>query len=169
MSETISQVLTWIGGILGGISVSAIITAIICGVLKGGFSKAVSKIDVEGIAEKTTEKSIERIKDVSFKQSIQPIVEAELEKVNVKSREFIEKALEETQARYDKLIKVIESLASYFDNSIGVSEEAKENLRKAIKDAEILPVADNNIEIEEIVVEEEIKPKKTKSAVKVQR
>lgn len=169
MSETISQVLTWIGGILGGISVSAIITAIICGVLKGGFSKTVSKIDIEGIAEKTTEKSIERIKNVSFKQSIQPIVESELEKINEKSIEFIEKALEETQARYDKLIKVIESFASYFDNSIGVSEESKKNLKQAIKDAEILPTIDNNVEIEEIVVEEEVKPKKQKSAVKVER
>ena len=169
MGETINQVLVWVGSVLGGVSISAIITAIICGVLKGGISKTISKINVKQIAENATNEAVNQIKHISFKQNIQPIVEAELVKVTEEANRYIERALAETQARYDKLVKVIENLAAYFDNSIGVSEEAKERLREAIKEAEIKPEIENVIEIEEIIVEDKKASKKSKSAVVVER
>lgn len=169
MSETLSQIIVWVGTALGGVSVASIITAIIVGCVKGGFNKAISKINVEEISERATNKVLEKIKEISFKQSIEPIAKAELLKITEQANIFIEKAFEKVQEQYNKLLRVVEGLAKYFDNSIGVSEEAKENLRKALKEAEIEPIIEHEFEVEEIVVEEEKQPKKAKSSVKVSR
>lgn len=169
MSETLNQIIVWVGSVLGGVSIASIITAIICGVIRGGFSKAISKINVEEISERATNKAIEKVKEVSFKQSIEPIAKAELTKITEQANMFIEKAFEKTQEQYNKLLKVVESFAKYFENSVYITEEAKENLRKALKEAEIEPTIDNVIEVEQIVVEEEKEPKKAKEQVKVSR
>lgn len=169
MSETINQIIVWVGTALGGVSVASIITAIIVGCVKGGFNKAISKINVEEISERATNKVIEKVKEVSFKQSIEPIAKAELTKITEQANVFIEKAFEKTQEQYNKLLKVVESFAKYFENSVYITEEAKENLRKALKEAEIEPIIDHTIEIEQIVVENENEPKKAKSSVKVSR
>ena len=173
MSETLSQIITWVGGILGGISVSGIINALYTTLklrkIQRWIEKNNNQMTAAAIGEKAVEKSVDRIKEVGFKQNIQPVLDSGLEKVNEKSAEFIKQELAATQARYEKLIEVIKALAAYFDNSIGVSEEAKENLRNAIADAEIKPEIEETSEVNEIVVEEEKADKKSKSTVKVER
>ena len=160
MEQLFNEVWVGIATALGGVSLSAILTAVIYGCLKGAFNKTISKINVEEISQKATEKGIEKVKKVSFTHTIQPIVESELKKVNEYATEVIKKELAETQVKYDNVINILEKFAKYFDNSIGVTEETKNELKQAIVTAK------NGItKVESVVVEETIE-EQPKQAVK---
>lgn len=133
--EFLNEIWVWIVGAIGGLSITGIISAIIYGALKGGFNRAIARINVEEIAENATEKGIGRVKSISFTQSIQPLVESELKKVTEQANNYIEKALAKTQENYMKLLKVLQKLSAYFETSVYVSDETKEELRQAIEDA----------------------------------
>lgn len=176
--EIFNQIWVWILSAVGGLTLTGIITAIIYGSLRGAFNKTISKINVQKIADQATEKGVERVKKISFTHSIQPIVESELKKINEHSTEVIKNSLKETSEKYDKLINVMEKLSAYFDNSIGVSESAKEELREAIKEAkEEKPMVAESVVSDEVVVveeKEEIKAEPTittanKKTIKVER
>ena len=145
-----------IATLLGGLSVSGIIAAVIYGCLKGGFNKTISNINVKKISEDATNKGIDKIKEVSFKHSIQPIVESELQKINEKSNEHIQKTVSRLEHKLEKIILIQEKQAKYFDNSIGVSEQAKKELKEAIEDAknDVVEV----VESEVVFQDEQIKP-----------
>lgn len=162
--EFISGIYTWVVSIIGGLSIASIISAIIYGSLKGAFNKTISKINVQKIADTATEKGVERVKKISFTHNIQPLVESGLEKVNEKSNEYIENSVKRLEEKLDKVILIQEKQAAYFDNSIGVSEQAKEDLKKAIADAKNEPII-----AESFVVDEEEKietPKETVELIK---
>lgn len=164
MEEILNQIWQFAGTILGSVTLGGIFSAIFYGVLKGAFSKTVNKIDYEGIAEKATEKGIDKIKEVSFKQTIQPIAESELKKITEQANEYIDKALKETNENYNKLVDVIESLASYFDNSIGVPEEKIKELHESIEKAKTPIVKPIEIKYEEVKEEKENEPTNTEKS-----
>lgn len=151
--EVLNEVWVWILSALGGVSLSGIISAVIYACLKGAFNKTINKINVQKIAEQATEKGVEKVKEVSFKHSIQPLVESGLQKVNEKSNEYIDNALEKVYAKLDKIILIQEKQAEYFDNSIGVPETKKEELKEIIRSAKEEPSV-----VESVVVEEVIEP-----------
>ena len=171
--EILNQVWVWLVSAIGGISVAGIITAIIYGSLKGAFNKAISKINVEKISEKATEKGIERVKKITFTHSIQPIVESELKKVNEYSVEILKTYMEETAKKYENVLNVLDKLSAYFDNSIGVSENAKNELKKAIAEAKNEPITVESVVVDENIKEtiiETVEPTKTaKKPTKVER
>ena len=149
--EFLNEIWVWIMSAVGGVSLSAIISAIIYGCLKGAFNKTISKINVESIADKATEKGVERVKKVSFTHNIQPIVESELKKINEHSVEVLKKELADVQAKYDNVINILDKLACYFDNSIGVAEEKKAELKQAIAKAQNKPMVAESVVVEELV------------------
>ena len=172
MVDIFSQIWVWVASVAGGLTLAGVITAVIYGCLKGAFSKAISKINVQKIADEATEKGVERVKKVSFTHSIKPLVESELEKINEKSQELIKSELEKTQKGYDNLLLVVEKLAAYFDNSIGVGEQAKKELKEAIENAKSeVKVAESFVE-SEVIEEKTVEPIKTKTEnkqIKVER
>lgn len=123
-------------GIFGGLTISAILTAIILGCVKGIGEKISRKINVEKITDKAVEKGVDKVKSITYTQTIQPVLESGLEKVNEKSAEFINKNRDELEKKYDNVINILKSLASYFDDSFGVPDYKKEELHKAIEQAE---------------------------------
>lgn len=149
--EFLNEILVWIASTIGGLSLSAIVSAVIYGCLKGAFNKTISKINVESIADKATEKGIERVKKVSFTHNIQPLVESGLEKVNEKAVETLKEELVKLDNKYDNIINILEKQAAYFDNSIGVPEEKKAELKQAIVEAQNKPVVAESVVIDEIV------------------
>ena len=149
--EFLNEIWVWIMSAVGGVSLSAVISAIIYGCLKGAFNKTISKINVESIADKATEKGVERVKKVSFTHNIQPLVESELKKINEHSVEVLKKELADVQAKYDNVIDILDKLACYFDNSIGVAEEKKEELKQAIAKAQNKPMVAESVVVEELV------------------
>jgi hypothetical protein len=149
--EFLSEIWVWIATALGGVSLTGAIVGVICTVLKGSFRKAISKINVEKIAETATEKGIERVKKISFTHSIQPLVESGLEKINEKSIELVKAELKEVRDGYNKIVDILDKLSSYFDDSIGVTEDKKKLLKNAIENAK-----NQSVEVESIVIEETI-------------
>lgn len=171
--EFLNEIWVWIMSAVGGISLSAIISAIIYGCLKGAFNKTISKINVESIADKATEKGVERVKKVSFTHNIQPLVESELKKINEHSVEVLKKELDDVQTKYDNVIDILDKLACYFDNSIGVAEEKKVELKQAIAKAQNKPMVAESVVVDEIVEptqKQAVEPKTDgKSTTKVER
>lgn len=144
--EVLNNIWGAIAPYLAGISFSGILSAVIYGCLRGAFNKALSKLDKQKIADEATDKVVEHVKEITFKHSIQPIVESELEKIDKNAAKEFRKELDEVQESYEKLRACIEKLASYFDNSFGVSEQAKAELHKALDDAKIAPTAPESVE-----------------------
>lgn len=171
--EFLNEIWVWIMSAIGGLSLSAIISSIIYGCLKGAFNKTISKINVESIADKATEKGVERVKKVSFTHNIQPLVESELKKINEHSVEVLKKELADVQAKYDNVIDILDKLACYFDNSIGVAEEKKAELKQAIAKAQNKPMVAESVVVDEIVdtsTKQAVEPKiERKSTTQVER
>ena len=171
--EFLSEISVWIMSALGGVSLSAIISAIIYGCLKGAFNKTIAKINVQQIADLATEKGVERVKKVSFTHSIQPLVESELEKINEKSVEVLKKELADVKEKYDNVINILDKLACYFDNSIGVGEDKKADLKKAVAEATDSRRFAECIVVEELAEEtktaEKHTPNQAKTTTKVER
>ena len=159
--EVLDVIWQYIAPIFGGLSIAGIVSAIIYGCLKGAFNRTISKINTEKIAKDAVDKGVEKVKEVSFKHNIQPIVESELKKVTEEANKCLEQELASVKEQYAKLLNVLGKFAAYFDNSIGVPDEAKEELKQALKDAEIEPTTG------EIVVDSEIVVEDTKSAKKL--
>lgn len=159
--EILNEIWVWIVSALGGVSLAGVISAAIYGCLKGAFSKTISKINVEKIAKDATDKGIDKVKAVSFSHSIQPLVESELKKINEMSVEVVKKELNEVKAEYKTLINIVKKLSAYFDNSIGVSDTAKQELKQAIAEAENEPVEPTNYAVVGKVEEEDEAKDKT--------
>lgn len=159
--EILNEIWVWIVSALGGVSLAGVISAAIYGCLKGAFSKTISKINVEKIAKDATEKGIDKVKAVSFSHSIQPLVESELKKINELSVEVVKKELNEVKAEYKTLINIVKKLSAYFDNSIGVSDTAKQELKQAIAEAENEPEEPTNYAVVGKVEEEDEAKDKT--------
>lgn len=159
--EILNEIWVWIVSALGGVSLAGVISAAIYGCLKGAFSKTISKINVEKIAKDATDKGIDKVKAVSFSHSIQPLVESELKKINEMSVEVVKKELNEVKAEYRTLINIVKKLSAYFDNSIGVSDTAKQELKQAIAEAENEPVEPTNYAVVGKVEEEDEAKDKT--------
>lgn len=149
--EIFSEIWAWIIAGVSSISFNAIFLAIGLGIIRGSANKVASKFNVEKISEKATEKGVSKLKEMTFNHSIQPIVESKLRVISEEANGIVKKELEETQKRYDKLINVIEKLASYFDNSIGVPEEKKAELKQAVLEAKNEPTSVSSVVIEQVV------------------
>lgn len=171
--EILNSIWVWILSILGGVSITTILTFVIRITLTNSFKKTIAKIDVEKIAEKATDKGVAKVKKISFTHNIQPIVESELVKINEKSTEVLKKELADVQKKYDNLIVIMEKLSAYFDNSIGVAEEKKADLKNAIANAKNDTITAESVIIDEFV-DEDVKSvaepeKPTKTNIKVER
>lgn len=147
----------------GGVTIGAILIGIGSIIIKSIVDKTFRKIDIQGIEDKAVEKGVEKIKTYTYKHSIQPLVESELEKVCEKVDNKIEKELEEVNANYKNIINCFEKFANYFDNSIGVPDTKKEELKQAIEKAK-----KGDLTVETVVIEEEVKEtqKPSKKGVK---
>lgn len=152
--EFLNEFWTWFISIAGGVSITGLLSAIIYGSLKGAFNRTIAKINVEKISEQATEKGVEKVKKIAFTQSIQPVVESELKKVTEEANNYLKAELKKTQDKYDKLIVILEKLSAYFDNSIGVPEEKKAELKEAVAKAQNKPVVEQIISVEQEVKED---------------
>ena len=129
----------WVIASVGGVSLAGILTTILWAILKSSFNRTIEKANLERTqevaAEKAADKAVSKIKSVSYKQSLQPVVESQLKKVTEEAQEMVKAELQEVNDNYNKLLAILEALSKYFDNSIGVSDSAKAELKNAIAEA----------------------------------
>lgn len=127
MNELLNQIWGYVLPIGGGVTLGALIIAILVPTINGVINKAVSKVDIAKIEQAAVDKGLDKIKTVSFKQSIQPVVESELRKVSEEANRRIDSKIDEMNTNYTKLVNILAKLAAYFDNSIAVTDAAKRN------------------------------------------
>ena len=165
-TEILSNVWTWIAGIAGTVSIGTLIgffTALINSAKQRKIAKAYYD-SVEKLVGETTSEGIKQVKSISFSHDIQPLVESKLQKVYEYSVKVVEKELALVKSQYAHLVSVVEALAKYFDNSIGVSEEAKEGLKKALEEAKESVAETQPVESKAVVEEPKSSAKEEKVA-----
>lgn len=148
--EWLNSVWEYVVPIGGGITIGAIVVAILSAILKGFTTKFTEKVNLQAIEQKAVDSGIDKLKNVSFKQTIQPVVESGLKKVSEEANARIDEHLAETELRYQKLITIMEKFACYFDGAVGVSQEVKDDFKQAIKDAQIDTVDETLTAVEEV-------------------
>lgn len=162
--EALTQVWVFVISICSGISVAGIVSAIVYGVINGHFKKTVAKLNVKEVCKETIDETLAGLKSITYKHEIQPLVESGLEQVTEKANAYIDKGYEALEMRYRTLINILEKLSAYFDNSIGVSDQAKAELKQAIAEAkqeEVKHDFEVALEVEEPVEQPtEVKQKK---------
>lgn len=151
--EILNTIWQYVLPIGGGVTLGALIIGILVPVVKGTVSKLIDHVNVEKIEEKAVNAGIEKIKTVSFKQSIAPLVKSELVKVVEVVDDKINEKLDEVDKRYAQIVNILAKLSAYFDNSIAVSEDAKQELRDALSDA--AKTSYNEEEVIGVVVEQD--------------
>lgn len=161
--EALHNIWNWalpVGGITLGALILIALGLFAKGAIKGAVAKVFSKVNVDAAIARQTEaidsavnKAVDRVKEVTFLHSIQPLVESELAKVGEAANEQLEKRIEEMRRENASLLAVIESVACYFDDSI-VSEEKKEACRAAIASAKSI-FADKSVQGEVTVADVE--------------
>ena len=151
--EWLNQIWVWVLGGLGGITVGGIVTVICTAFIKGSITKVVAKVDVAKTEEKAVNEGLKKLKGVTFKHNIQPVVESEIAKLNETAIAGIKGSLNDIKAEYTNLVLIMKKLAAYFDDSI-VSDEKKAELHEAIAQAEGSPLYVESVALEENIKED---------------
>lgn len=174
MIESIQQIWDTIAPYVTGTTIGSIVMIAVTTIIKSAIAKLGKKQDEvfssKVVAKEVSNEMKDEIKNISFEQTIQPLVESELKKVTEAANEYVKQQLKETQEGYNKLLNCLEKLSAYFDNSIGVPDEAKAELKQAIEDAKVpaepTNTFDTKVVVEEIVQEQ---PKKAKKSAEIER
>ena len=153
MEEIMQTIWSYALPIGGGLTVGAIITAIAGIVIKAIIDKTFKKINIQDIEDKAVAKGVEKVKTYTFKHNIQPVVNSELEKIVEKVDARVDNKLDQVNAKYDNLITCFEKFTAYFDNSIGVPDVKKQELKEAIEKAKTADMSLVNTCVEEEVKE----------------
>jgi hypothetical protein len=151
--EILNQIWVWVVAVFGFIAGSGIVGVIIAFLPKLLANIVVKKIDIKKEQEKGFNEGVAQVKKVTFKHSIQPVVESELVKVTEKVDERIIKQNKEIKEQYNRIINVLDKFMAYFENSM-VSDEKKAELREALKEAKIPVVINEVVESGEVIIED---------------
>lgn len=162
------------GAIWGAIA--SILGACISRAIKKSKNETTAALNTKVVANEVKKEIKDDIQNITFEQNIQPLVKSELKKVTEEANEYVKQQLKETQEGYNKLLNCLEKLSAYFDNSIGVSDEAKAELKQAIEEAKVPAEPTNTFETKVVVEEEQpkeivIEPKKAskKKSAEIER
>lgn len=160
MIESLQQIWDTIAPYVTGTTIGSIVMIAVTTIIKSAIAKLGKKQDEvfssKVVAKEVSNEMKDEIKNITFEQNIQPLVKSELKKVTEEANAYLKQQLKETQEGYNKLINCLEKLAAYFDNSIGVPDEAKAELKQAIEEAKVPAEPTNTFETK-VVVEEQPK------------
>lgn len=131
-----------------GITIGGIVSCLFYAFFSGSIKKFINKISIGDMIEKTVDESMERIKDLSINVELQPLVAEELNKITNQVQTYLEKTNNDVIDKMNKLIECFGKLAAYFDNSIAVPQEIKDELHIAIDEAKETKETITNTDIE---------------------
>lgn len=166
------SVWAWVVGIIGGIGFGTIMTILLKSVLTGIAKKSAEKIALKDLYDKTLEESKKGLKQITFKQSIEPLVISEIEKVNEKVDARLTNELADLKRKNDLMLKALQKFASFFDDSYMVNAEKKEELKQVFEEynkleipqeQEIIIESHEEEKHEQNTIEKENKPEKAKN------
>ena len=111
MIESIQQIWDIIAPYVTGTTIGSIVMIAVTTIIKSAIAKLGKKQDEvfssKVVAKEVSNEMKDEIKNISFEQTIQPLVESELKKVIEAANEYIKQQLKETQEGYNKLINCL--------------------------------------------------------------
>jgi hypothetical protein len=128
----------YVMGAVSGVSLGGIVSAVFYGLIKSQTNKTLNKLNDKSTTNEIVSNVVSAIGNTSLSMNIQPIVESKLKVINEAVYSELEKAMDTQREKDLAVINILVALAGYFDNSIGVSDESKEALKKAIENAKSL-------------------------------
>lgn len=154
---------------LAGITLGGIVSCFFYAFFSGSIKKFINKISIGDMVEKTVDESMERIKTLAITLELQPLVAEELERIQKQVIEANQKAYEKVLESNAQLIDCFGKLASYFDNSIAVPQEIKDDLHLAINEAKenVNPNTETTIDVKPIIVDKKQAKKKETTSTNV--
>lgn len=150
-----TEILNYVIPIAGGITLGSVLLFIGSLVMKASVSKLINKVNTEKITEKAVERGVETVKSTHFTYNIDPIAKAELEKVGEEANAIWKEKAQFFEKKFYALVDILEIFTEYFDNSIGVPEDKKTELKEAFLRIRETAVSTPEIAPLDIVVEKE--------------
>ena len=148
---------------LSGISIGSIVTAVVVAIIRKETAKVANKVEDKQTKIDIANGVIDGIKDTKIGVSIMPIVKSEIIKLGEISNAHNEKREKLQDERYAAIIRLLECQAEYFNNSVGVADDAKQNMQDALCAAkELVKVLPKEIPA---VIEVELKEEKEETTI----
>lgn len=133
--EFLKSIWIWVVGGLSGVSILGIVILIFRSAISSIIQKTIQKLALKQLYDDVQKKAVEDLKEISFSQSLEPIAKSELEKINEKADERLNKEVQKLQNQYENILNVIKLFASYFDDSFMISNDKKEELKVLIENS----------------------------------
>lgn len=166
------SVWAWVVGAIGGVSFSVFMVFLLKTAITGIAKRTAEKLALKDLRDETIEESKKALKQITFKQSIEPLVVSELEKVNEKVDARLTNEVADLKRKNDLILKALQKFASFFDDSYMVNAEKKEELKQVFEEynkseipqeQEIIIESHEEEKHEQKTIEEEKKPEKAKN------
>ncbi len=126
ITEFLKSIWLWIIGGFSGVSIIGIAILIFRAAISNVINKLIGKLAFKQFYDEVKQKSIDDLKQISFSQSLEPIAKSELEKINEKADERLNKEFQKLYKQNENILNVIKLFASYFDDSFMISNDKKE-------------------------------------------
>ena len=159
LKDVLSRAKTWIigGGI--GVTLGGIFATIIYAIAKFLVNKTLNtltdKVNSTTIADKTSEKLLDNISNIALDVNVKPLMEYHYKQISAQVYDDLNKQNELIKKMILENTICLEKLGGYFDNSVAVSDEQKDEFYKSIENLKALAYEPSN-EIEaqiEVVAE----------------
>lgn len=145
--EVLREIWTIIGPSVISFITNGSFIGLIFVLLKSKFNKAIKNVDRKKIVEEVAEIVIaeekkyidEKLKTITYKQSIEPLCKSEFIKLQEINDEKYKQLHDEMLNKFDKILTVNEKFALYFDDSL-VPDQKKKALHEAIEEAKVVEV-----------------------------
>lgn len=124
------------------------------------------KSDTQKTNEQLKNDVVSSFKNVVFKHDIAPLVESKLKSLDEKALAEVKDLIKNNTEKYEKLINILSKFSAFFDDSITISQETKNELKTAISEAKTDIEKDPEPVESEIIFEEPIVEKKEKKVIK---
>ena len=135
ITEFLKSIWLWIIGGFSGVSIIGIAILIFRAAISNVINKLIGKLAFKQFYDEVKQKSIDDLKQISFSQSLEPIAKSELEKINEKADERLNKEFQKLYKQNENILNVIKLFASYFDDSFMISNDKKEELKVLIENS----------------------------------
>lgn len=157
MQEILSKVWNYALPIGSGVTIGAIVVFIAYICIKAMLKKFATKYNLSNqeseLVSRIADKVVDKLKGTTLNGSLEPIAKSELMKITEVCQDNLRQELGQNAIEHSNIINILEKLSSYFDNSIGVGEDKKVELKQAIEKAKS---HENALNSQEIVLVEEV-------------
>lgn len=164
----------WTLPIGGGVTIGAIVVAVLSLIKKSVVKKVTDKVsellESKLVVSEITKAVVDKLQGVSYKQSLEPIVKSEMVKVGEGIMSAVTDKFADLEKSVGGVLSCTKALASYFDDSIAISDEKKMALHNAIAEAEHIDLShDIEMVMETAVADRKLADTTTEKRIKVVR